>query len=209
MDSGHSDVISVLAIVVDAACESVAKTPTLLPVLIEAGVVDVGAQGLYTLLEGALIYLCDEKELIQLGKPQVIGSRIPLAVGPERVMTKEEEVPYGFCTEFLLDGENLDPDQLRRELVDKGQSLIVVGDEFTARVHMHNPVPDDIIRHVSSLGLLQNVRVRNMDEQHEEYLIKQKERMSTPDIAVVAIVTGDGLADVFTDLGGSAVIPGG
>jgi len=208
LDNGHSDVTSVLAATVDAARESVARTPTLLPVLMEAGVVDAGGQGLYTLLEGALIYLRGEAELMQSGKSQVIGSGIPLTVRSAQ-MTAEEEVPYGFCTEFILEGENLDPDELRKELADKGQSLIVVGDESTVRVHIHTLTPDDIIQYVNPLGTVQNVRIRDMDEQHEDYLMMQKAKATAVDIAVVAIVTGDGLADVFTDLGVSAVVPGG
>jgi len=206
--NNHSDVTSVLEATVNAARKSVATTPSLLPVLMEAGVVDAGGQGLYTLLEGALAYLRSEVELMASGKSQVIASSTPLA-GTMPQMKGEDEAPFGFCTEFLLTGENLNPDELRKELADKGQSLIVVGDESTVRVHIHTLDPDSITRYAASLGTLQNISIRDMDEQHEDYLMMQKERAAAMDIAVVAVVTGDGLADVFTDLGVSAVIPGG
>ena len=206
--NGNGDVMSVLEATVNAARESVADTPALLPVLREAGVVDAGGQGLYTLLEGALIYLRGEVGLMQFNKSQVIASSTPVTTRPLQ-MIAEEEVPFGYCTEFLLKGENLDPDELRKELTDKGQSLIVAGDESTIRVHIHTLDPDSIIHYVNSLGTLQNISIRNMDEQLKDFLVMQKERVPAVDIAIVAVVAGDGLADVFTDLGVSVVVPGG
>jgi len=85
----------------------------------------------------------------------------------------------------------------------------VVGDETTVRVHIHTLEPDSIIDYASSLGTLENVSIRTMDEQHEDFLLMQRERTQAVDIAIVAVVTGDGLVDVFTSLGVSTVIPGG
>ena len=206
--NGDGGVISVFEATVNAARESVAKTPGLLPVLREAGVVDAGGQGLYTLLEGALLYLRGEVERMQFAKSWVIASSVPVNIGPRQIMA-EEEVPFGYCTEFLLKGENLDPDELRKKLTDKGQSVIVAGDESTIRVHIHTPDPDSIIDYANSLGTLENISIRDMDEQHEGFLGMQKERMPAVDMAIVAVVTGDGLANVFTGLGVSAVVPGG
>ena len=111
--SDKNDLISVMETTVDAACKSVANTPTLLPVLREAGVVDAGGQGLYTILEGALHYLKGEAEQIQLRKPQMVASSIPL---PSRLpQMAVSEVPYGYCTEFLLKGEELDIDRIKHE----------------------------------------------------------------------------------------------
>jgi DAK2 domain fusion protein YloV len=194
--------------VVDAANESVANTPTLLPVLKEAGVVDAGGQGLFTILDGALRYLRGEAEQMQFRKPQIIASSIPQPVKLSR-LTVMDEVPFGYCTEFLLKGEELNPDEIRTKLQKKGQSLIVVGDENTARVHIHTLDPGSIIRYATSLGTMHQVSIRNMDEQHQDFLEMQKERMPAVDVATVAVVAGDGLEEVFTSLGVTAIVPGG
>lgn len=206
--NGNDDLISVMEVVVSAANESVANTPSLLPVLREAGVVDAGGQGLYTILDGALRYLRGELEQMQFRKPQMIASNIPLAARtPQRLAS--EEVPYGYCTEFLLKGEKLDPDKLKARLEKKGQSLIVVGDESTVRVHIHTLDPGNIIHYTASLGTMHQISIRNMDEQHQDFLEMQKERMPAVDMAVIAVVAGDGLTDVFTSLGATAIVPGG
>jgi len=206
--NGNGDLVSVMEAVVSAASESVANTPSLLPVLREAGVVDAGGQGLYTILEGAFRYLRGELEQMQFRKPQMIASNIPLTTRtPQRLAA--EEVPYGYCTEFLLKGEKLDPAKIRTRLEKKGQSLIVVGDESTVRAHIHTLDPGNIIHYASSLGTMHQVSIRNMDEQHQDYLEMQKERMPAVDMAIIAVVAGDGLTDVFTSLGTTTIVSGG
>ncbi len=207
-DSDNNDLIPVLEAAVDAASESVANTPNLLPVLRAAGVVDAGGQGLYTILEGILRYLRGEAEQMRFRKPQIITSNAPQPVRIPQTAAAEE-VPYGYCTEFLLKGEALKPDVIRTKLKKKGQSLIVVGNETTVRVHIHTLKPSSIIRYGTSLGTLHQVSIRNMDEQHQDFLEMQKERAPDVDIATVAVVSGDGLADVFTSLGATAIVPGG
>jgi hypothetical protein len=204
----NGDLISVMEAVVDAANESVANTPTLLPVLKDAGVVDAGGQGLFTILDGALRYLRGEAEQMQFRKPQIIASNIPQPVKLSR-MAVLDELPFGYCTEFLLKGEELSPDEIRTKLQKKGQSLIVVGDENTARVHIHTLDPGSIIRYATSLGTMHQVSIRNMDEQHQDFLEMQKERMPAVDVAIVAVVAGEGLAEVFSSLGVTAIVPGG
>jgi len=206
--SGDDNLLSVMEIIVRAASESVANTPTLLPVLREAGVVDAGGQGLYTILEGALHYLKGETEQLQFRKPWIISSSIPLTVRTPQMMAADE-VPYGYCTEFLLKGEGLDPDKFKIKLKKKGQSLIVVGDESTVRVHIHTIDPGNVLRYATSLGTMHQVSVRNMDEQHQDFLEMQKERAPAVDIATIAVVSGDGLSNVFKSLGATAVVPGG
>jgi len=206
--SGNGDLISVMEATVNAANESVANTPSLLPVLREAGVVDAGGQGLYTILEGALRYLRGETEQMQFRKPQMIASNIPLVTRLPH-MVPVEEVPYGYCTNLVIKGEGLNPDRLRKRLGKKGQSLIVAGDESTLRIHIHTYDPGSIIHYAASLGTLHEISISNMDEQYQDFLKMQKERMPAVDIAVVAVVSGDGLSDIFTSLGVAAIVPGG
>jgi DAK2 domain fusion protein YloV len=210
-DKKGSDVATVLESAVNAASESVANTPALLPVLKEAGVVDAGGQGLFTLLDGALRYLRGEAEAMQFRKPQLIASKIPLTprtiTAPERV--GEDEIPFGYCTEFLLKGQELDPDKLRKRLKRRGQSLIVVGDHNTVRVHIHTLNPGKIIQLATSLGTVHSVNMRNMDEQHQDFLEMQKARAPLAGVEIIAVAAGEGLAEVFTSLGVAGIVTGG
>ena len=201
------DTVAVLEAAVDAAAESVANTPKLLPVLKQAGVVDAGGQGLLVILDGALRYLRGEAEQMQFRKPQIIASSVAAPATQARM--GEDEVPFGYCTEFLLKGEDLSPDAIRTRLQRKGQSLITVGDETTVRVHIHTLDPGNVVRYATSLGTMHQVSIRNMDEQHQDFLQMQKERMPELDVATVAIVAGDGLGEVFASLGATAIVPGG
>ena len=207
--AGNSkDIITVMEATVSTAKESVANTPTLLPVLKEAGVVDAGGQGLYTILEGALQYLKGETEQMQFKKPQVITSSIPLTLRlPE--MIAADEVPYGYCTELMLKGEDMDPEKLKGRLAKKGESLIVVGDETTIRVHIHTLDPGNIVHLATGLGTIHQVSIRNMDEQHRDFVAAQKERTTATDVATIAVVAGEGLEEVFTSLGVTAIVHGG
>ncbi|RJQ39073.1 MAG: DAK2 domain-containing protein [Dehalococcoidia bacterium] len=203
-----SDVVALLKSVVSAAGASVARTPSLLPVLREAGVVDAGGQGLYTLLEGATSQLAGEMKEIEFKKPHIIISEAPTKL-PQALSASDEE-PYGYCTEFVVVGKGLDQNDIRKRLEKKGQSLIVVGDEERVRVHIHSLDPGNIIHYATAhLGTLHQVSIRNMDEQHLDFLEMQKERLPVGDIGIVAVVAGDGLADVFTSLGVGAIVPGG
>lgn len=205
--SENNDPISVMEAAVSAAKEAVANTPRLLPVLKEAGVVDAGGQGLYTILDGALRYLKGEAEEMQLRKPQMIASNLPLPARASQ-MVLAEGVPHGYCTEFLIKGEELKPDRLRTKLEKRGQSLIVAGDESTVRVHIHTYDPGSIIRYATSIGTLHQVSIRNMDEQYLDFLEMQKARMPTVDTAIIAVASGDGMTEVFRSLG-AAIVPGG
>jgi len=207
-DNDESDTIAVMEAAVNAASEAVANTPNLLQVLRDAGVVDAGGQGLFTIYEGILFYLKDEVELMQFRKSRVIASSAPLTTRQVSLSAKDEEI-YGYCTEFLIKGEELEPDKIKSKLKRRGKCLMVVGDNTTVRVHIHALNPGNIIHYAASLGTLHTVSLRNMDEQHEDFRALQKERVPTIDIAVVAIAAGDGLADVLTSLGASAIVPGG
>jgi DAK2 domain fusion protein YloV len=207
VDAGNDDIISVLEATVKAAADSVANTPRLLKVLRDAGVVDAGGQGLYTLFEGALRYLRGETELMRLRKPQIIVSELPYTA--PQPAPGVEEVPYGYCTEFLLKGEKLEPETIRKRLERKGESLIVVGDDAAVRIHIHTLTPGNILQLAAKLGTMHQISIRNMDEQHQDFLEMQKERMPTTDTAVIAVAAGDGLTDVFGSLGAASVISGG
>jgi DAK2 domain fusion protein YloV len=193
---------------VGAARDSVARTPLLLDVLREAGVVDAGGQGVYVLLEGALRYLEGKVEEMKYRRPQLVAAELPVAAKVAPLMAEAEE-PYGYCTNFLLEGRKLNPDKIRKKLESKGQSVVVVGDETTIRVHIHTYDPGDIIRYATSLGALHQLQIQNMDDQHVGFIEMQKERLPSLEIGVVAIAAGSGMREVFRSLGAAAIVPGG
>jgi DAK2 domain fusion protein YloV len=193
---------------VNEAKESVARTPFLLDVLREAGVVDAGGQGIYVLLEGALRYLEGNVEEMRYRRPQMVAADLPAGAKASPLMIEKEE-PYGYCTNFLLQGHKLDADKIRKKLEDKGQSIVVVGDEATVRVHIHTYDPGGIIRYATSLGTLHQLQVQNMDDQHVGFIEMQKDRLPSSEMSVVAVAIGDGMREVFRSLGAAAIVSGG
>jgi len=199
----HEGLVEVLEKTVAAARDSVVKTPELLSVLKDAGVVDAGGHGLYTLLEGALLYVREETD----GRsPRLVAGDAAAAARPEPTV---EEEAYGYCTQFLLHGDNLNVDNLRDRLQDRGKSIIVVGDNTTVRVHIHTLDPDNVTTLAASFGVLTDIDIRNMDEQHKDFLLMHSSKTATLKTSVVVVVNGEGLANVFSDLGVAAIVPGG
>ena len=206
-EKNQDDLIGIMDIAVKEARESVARTPNLLPALLEAGVVDAGGQGLYVLLDGALRYLSGEIEELQFRKPQMVSANITATKSLNIVSTEEEEA-YGYCTNFLLEGEKLDPDKIRRKLEGKGLSLVVAGDETAVRVHIHSYDPGSILAYATSLGTLHQIQIQNMDDQHVGFKEMQKQKSLTSDTAVIAVAFGEGVVKVFESLG-AIVVKGG
>jgi hypothetical protein len=196
--SVSKDLFGIVEATTSAARDSVARTPSLLPVLREAGVVDAGGLGLYVILDGFLRYLRGEMDEVY-AKPQQIPIEIP------KVTTGE--LSFGYCTEFMIEGQNLSLDDIRARLEAIGESVIVVGDENVVRVHFHSLDPGSAISYAASLGTLRQVKVEDMDQQHDEFMAMK--RLPSVDIAIVAVVSGEGLTDVFKSLGVTAVVPGG
>ncbi len=192
------DPTSVLEAAVLAARESVANTPNLLNELREAGVLDAGGHGLYTFLEGALLHL---KGGLDHQVPLLLSTQLP-RITPSTTV----ETAYGYCTQFIIKDCGVSLEEVRTALESLGTSLLVVGEPETTKVHIHTLEPQEVIRVASSFGKLTNIDINNMDEQHQTFLLMNRERMHIFDCAVVAISTGDGLSRVFTDLNAAAVI---
>jgi len=192
---------------VKEARESVARTPTLLPVLMEAGVVDAGGEGLYILLDGALRFLKGELEDLQFRKPQMVSANIT-ATRNIGVTAAEEEEAYGYCTNFLLEGDTLDPEKIKKKLEGRGLSLVVAGDETNVRVHIHTYDPGSILAYATTLGTLHQIQIQNMDDQHVGFKEMQRQKALPADIAVIAVAFGEGMTKVFESLG-AIVVKGG
>ncbi|MDQ3553040.1 MAG: DAK2 domain-containing protein [Chloroflexota bacterium] len=149
---------AVLAAAVEAAGGSVSRTPSLLPILREAGVVDSGGQGLFRLLEGALASMRGETIAVS------IAAR---PVGRASPVTHTESDGWGYETMFLVsaDGPALDLQVIRRELEGMGDSVLVAGDTSAAKVHVHNDRPDQVIAYGLTQGRLSRITVENLDDQ--------------------------------------------
>jgi DAK2 domain fusion protein YloV len=202
--AGSDDLAYVLERVVQAARESVARTPSLLPVLAEAGVIDAGGQGLYIILEGMLRYTRGERLSIE---PELAA-----AMGLQAFHLEGED-EYGYDVQFIVHGQNLDVEEIRKRIAAMGDSALVVGDSRAVKVHVHSPDPGTPINYGTSLGSLSRIIVENMQEQYQEFVLGKAKPAAAPQpplgIGTVVVAPGVGLHTVFQSLGASAVVSGG
>lgn len=207
-----TDLRELLRITVAECHASVQRTPELLTVLKEAGVVDSGGAGLTYIYEGMLRYLDGHSTDISLGE---------LA---ERALqsTLEPQHPegYGYDVQYLLKGRDLDIEQIRSDIEAMGESGVIAGDSELIKVHIHVQDPGIPISYGAQLGVLLDVVVENMQEQYEEFLeergdnghIVSSEQLADLDassIGSVVVAPGKGFVDIFLSLGASQVINGG
>ena len=198
----------------EAAClasrDSVARTPTLLPVLRDAGVVDAGGLGLAVIMEGALAGLRgEEPSPIEFPAPVLDGAPPSgQAVSAAFVNATEDEV-YGYCTQFVIEGEGLSADAVREAMEPLAASTVVIGGGSLVRVHVHAENPGPVISCGVSLGTLSQVSIENMDEQHRRFVADRRQERQLRPVAVVAIATGQGLAELFLGSGAGRVLSGG
>ena len=184
------DLEDVLAAAVDEARKSVERTPSLLPVLREAGVVDAGGQGLLVILEGALKALRNEP---LVAPPQSQDTDAISRVS--RAGAGVEEQGYGYCAQFLIQGEGLDPESVRQEIDQRGNSTVVVGAKDLIRVHTHTPQPEAVIAFAETLGTVTQVNVQDIDQQHSEILQKRVSE-DVGAIAMVVVASGQGITEL-------------
>ncbi len=192
-----------LASAVDGARDSVRRTPELLPVLAQAGVVDAGGQGLYLILEGALRHLRGESDAAPAAMLGEVSAAW-LTAGHDR------ETGFGYCTEFMISGERLDEARLRAQLSGSGESVLVAGDERTLRVHVHTQDPGAVLTLCAAAGRLRDVKVDDMEAQHRAAFERDVPRVgAAPPIGVVAVAAGAGWHAAFSELGAAAIVAGG
>ena len=231
----HDDVETVLAATVDAAEKAVAKTPSLLAILREAGVVDSGGQGLYRLFQGALLHVTE--------RTPAGAARRGVTAGPKpSTLVAHADEGFGYETMFLLRArghEALDVDAIRDHLESIGESVLVAGDTRALKVHVHNERPDLVIGYGLGLGELSRITVENLDNQARDVReTRAAEFTGGPppasreastaraatgaadhngsgpaadlqSLAVVAVTSGEGLAAIFRDFGVASVVQGG
>ena len=219
--AGSGDrVASLFDAVCEAARATVARTPTMLSVLREAGVVDAGGYGFYLMLEGARRYLAGAEtgsDRVEVPEPigVLAGPRGATGEVSATFLAAADRLAYGYCTQFLVEGRGLNPDAVRNAIVSMAESVVVVGDESLVKVHAHAADPAPITGYGESLGTVSQVSVVSMDEQHREYSRIRREvagtegrRADSVGVAVVAVVLGHGLEGVFRELGASVLRAG-
>lgn len=202
------DVQEVLRAALTGAREALAKTPSLLPVLREAGVVDAGGQGLVVILEGALAALTGQEVSSEAEILPVISEPVERPHPAEE--RAAEDITFGYCTEVLLRGRGLKADALREKLHRYGDSLLVVGDEETVKVHIHTNHPGQVLEELLGYGTLHDIKIDNMRDQHREYVKSEaRETKEEKRLSVVAVAQGEGLMAAFKSLGADVVLSGG
>jgi len=200
----RDDFAHVLEGAVKTAKESLDRTPDLLPVLKEAGVVDAGGQGYYTLLQGMLRHL--KGEAVAGASPGKAGTKVEHGQG--------QSESYGYDIQFLISGNDLPISDIRDTIASMGDSALVVGDSETIKVHVHSADPGKVIGYATTKGALRDVVVEDMQEQYQQFVAGHAKKAVTAaaplsDMAVAAVVNGDGLRKVFESLGASAIVQGG
>ena len=202
---------------VDAARVALAETQNQLPVLRQAGVVDAGGRGYLLILEGARRYLQGKSVLV----PEPVPSPDSARAGATAHARFEHAgtSAYGYCTEFLIAGRDLEEEGVRAQLAPLGDSLLVVGDGEILRVHIHTDDPGRALSFAGGLGRLRKVKIDDMQAQHEEFAAEVKalprpqdgrggDYLQSLPIGVVAAATGPGFARLLSSLG-ARVVPGG
>ena len=197
-----------------AALNALESTPTLLPILKEAGVVDAGGLGMVVILGGALDYLAGVSRLDSLvaNFESAVPAHQSLAGQPQSGdLGFDIHATWGFCIQFVIQGTGLEPERIRARFGSmESLSAVVAGNENRVRLHLHAADPEPVLAYGRSLGQLHQVAVQNMDQQNHEFVMNAGSRGGPQaEIAVVAVASGDGLAGVFRDAGCAAVISGG
>lgn len=197
---------------VESAEESLYNTPNLLPVLKKAGVVDSGGMGLFFFLQGMARYVAGE-EVAEIIAPTDSNSH-PSNLA--EVLEPEDKDGYGYDVQFLMYGDALDVEQIREDYNSMGWSVLVVGDRNVVKVHIHVHNPAEPIDYAIKLGAeLDDIVVENMQRQFHDY-VNHRQGEQTADyyipahgIAVIAVASGDGIQELFRDIGVTHVIAGG
>jgi DAK2 domain fusion protein YloV len=220
-----SDFTEFMKRVIVEAKASLDRTPDLLPVLKEVGVVDSGGQGLLVIYEGFLASL-EGKELEKPHAP-VMDALIEAehhAHAAQGFMSTED-IEFGYCTEIMVRFQDdklkdapFNEDAFRNELSELGDSLLVVADEELLKVHVHVETPGEVITKGQRFGELVAVKIENMRQQHSTILeeehganqhgVQQAEKPKAP-FAIVTVAMGEGVSELFRSLGAAHVIEGG
>lgn len=219
---GGADINATLRILRDAAADTLEKTPDMLPILKQAGVVDSGGKGLLYIIEGMLYALNGGGIIKSVGKDE--HGAMEKSAGADFSSFEVEDIKYAYCTEFLIckgektKGKNID--SLRRYIMNKGDSVVFVDDDEFIKVHVHTDHPGYVMEEALKYGVLSKMKIENMKEQLEreraeaEKAKKAKAEPPAPpreekEYSFVAVAAGEGIKALFSELGADEVVFGG
>ena len=207
-ENNHIEFVHAAAI--EEAEEALANTMNQNPVLKKAGVVDAGGKGWLIALEAMMAAMKGEDIVVPEG---MASEEAKDSANFDDFDT--EDITFAYCTEFIISRENdKDPEELRAFLATLGDSLVLVDDEEIIKVHVHTNDPGSALHEAINYGSFVTVKIENMRQQHTEKVMTENEKapkIAAPEkaLGVVAVCAGDGLADVFQNLGVDGIISGG
>ena len=212
-----TSVVEVMEAIYAEAQASLKRTPELLPILKEVGVVDSGGQGLVCVYQGFVAALKGEKiEGLEAVETNVVDMQFE--DNHDMDFMNPEDIVYGFCTEFTvrLDKEKkeFNEDKFREDMSKFGDSLLVISDSEFVKIHVHTETPGDVFNYGQQYGELIKIKSDNMREQHREVLRKQEVKQATSpkelkEQAMISISMGAGLSKVLTSMGVDYIVEGG
>ena len=212
-----TSVVEVMEAIYAEAQASLKRTPELLPILKEVGVVDSGGQGLVCVYQGFVAALKGEKiEGLEAVETNVVDMQFE--DDHDMDFMNPEDIVYGFCTEFTvrLDKEKkeFNEDKFREDMSKFGDSLLVISDSEFVKIHVHTETPGDVFNYGQQYGELIKIKSDNMREQHREVLRKQEAKQVTApkelkEQAMISISMGAGLSKVLTSMGVDYIVEGG
>ncbi len=215
----ESDFIKLMESIVKEGQASLNRTPDLLPVLKEVGVVDSGGQGLLFVYEGFLAELKGENVSERVNLPSMNDLVSAEHHKSAQDFMSTEDIEFGYCTEFMVRFEegkkSFDEETFRQDLSEYGDSLLVISDEELAKVHIHSEEPGNVLSYGHQYGSLIKIKIENMREQHSSIVGESRPaaKAETPkkevDFAIVTVAMGEGVAELFRSIGATVVIEGG
>ncbi|MEC0519040.1 DAK2 domain-containing protein [Bacillus inaquosorum] len=215
----ETDITALMTAVTGEAEASLNRTPELLPVLKEVGVVDSGGKGLLCVYEGFLASLKGEIVPQKAVLPSLDDMVSAEHHKSAQSMMNTEDIEFGFCTEVMVrldqTKREFDEGTFRQDLSQFGDSLLVIADESLAKVHIHAEEPGNVLNYAQHYGELIKIKIENMREQHTS-IISQESKPAENEkppakqpYGIVTVAMGEGISDLFKSIGASVVIEGG
>ncbi len=217
-----TDILEFCQKVIEEGDAILSRTPEMLPVLKQAGVVDSGGQGLMQVVKGCLEGLQGKEVRLSAAEDgQSSGPAVPV----DKSQIETASIKFGYCTEFIINTEREFTEEeehgFKAYLEELGDSIVVVADEDVVKVHVHTDHPGQAIEKALTYGSLSRLKIDNMREEHQERLIKDSEKLAAQQKAVskqkaakkpfgfIAVSVGEGLTEIFKGIGADYLIEGG
>jgi len=209
--NNEKDIVTFIEKVIKYADKSLSRTPELLKVLKDAGVVDSGGKGLVYIYLGALGAITGNMPVVE--EAEIVDSNYV-----HNIEEVNGEIEFGYCTEFIIRSSNADIDRLKKVIEGYGDSMLVVGNDSVVKVHIHTNHPGNVIEHALEVGSLSDIKIDNMRLQHRHEVfdetrdkedINNKSLTQVKNYGFVTVTMGEGLTKIFKDFTVDYVIEGG